>query len=245
MVKEPEEVYNIKDHSARLEFINCFKEVQRIKTQLDQYTDLNEEQKAKIEQLLPEEELRSFRVSYLDIAKQLKDIQQKEGSNAPPVIQQLEFEFVLFASALIDYDYTMNLIAKYTQGAPKKQKMTRDQLIGVLSSSANLMDGRDDIIGYIDTLQVGKALNENEIRNGYIHFKAEKTGKELSTIAQKNGLEISALKQFSEIVLSRMIFDGEKLSELFTPLDLGWKERSKREEALMKDLSPLLKKLAS
>jgi type I restriction enzyme R subunit len=58
---------------------------------------------------------------------------------------------VLFASAVVDYDYIMNLIAKYTQGTPKKQKMTRDQLIGVLSSSANLMEEREDIIDYIKT----------------------------------------------------------------------------------------------
>jgi len=41
-----------------------------------------------------------------------------------------------------------------------------------------------------------------------------------------------------------MIFDGEKLSELFSPLDLGWKERTKRELLLMGDLIPLLRKQA-
>ena len=49
LVAEPQEVYNIKGDTAKIEFINRFKEVQRLKTQLDQYTDLSEEQKAKIE----------------------------------------------------------------------------------------------------------------------------------------------------------------------------------------------------
>lgn len=244
MISEPQEVYNIKGDAARVEFINRFKEVQRLKTQLDQYTDLSEEQKSKIEQLLPEEQLRSFRSSYLEIAKQLKDIQQDEGDKAPIAIQQLDFEFVLFASAVIDYDYIMGLIAKYTQGKPNKQKMTRDQLIGVLSSNANLMDEQEDIIDYIKTLQVGKGLNEHEIRDGYQQFKAEKIGNELTAIAQKNGLELLPLKQFTESIINRMIFDGEKLSDLFASLDLGWKERSKRELALMEDLTPLLKKQA-
>lgn len=244
LVREPQEAYNIKGDAAKVEFVNRFKEVQRLKTQLEQYTDLNEEQKAKIEELLPEDQLRSFRSSYLEIAKQLKDIQQKEGDKAPENIQQLEFEFVLFASALIDYDYIMELIAKYTQNKPNKQKMTREQLIGVLSSSANLMEEREDIIDYIKTLEVGKGLNEHEIRDGYQQFKAEKNAKALIIIAQKNGLETKALQQFTESILNRMIFDGEKLSELFTPLDLGWKERTKRELALMEELTPLLKKQA-
>ena len=244
MVAEPQEVYNIKGDVARVEFVNRFKEVQRLKTQLDQYTDLNEEQKAKIELLIPEEQLRSFRSSYLEIAKQLKEIQQKEGDKAPENIQQLEFEFVLFASALVDYDYIMGLIAKFTQNKPSKQKMTREQLISVLSSSANLMEEREDIIGYIKTLEVGKVLNEYEIREGYQQFKAVKTAKELNNIANKNGLETKALQEFTASILSRMIFDGEKLSELFAHLDLGWKERTKRELALMEDLTPLLKKQA-
>jgi len=244
LVAEPQEVYNIKGDVARIEFINRFKEVQRLKTQLDQYTDLTEEQKATIEQLMPEEQLRSFRSSYLEIAKQLKEIQQKEGDKAPENIQQLDFEFVLFASSVVDYDYIMNLIAKYTQTTPKKQKMTREQLIGVLSSSANLMEERNDIIEYINSLQVGKALNEQEVKNGYQKFKEEKIAATLAEIAQNNGLDFSTLNEFTNAIISRMIFDADKLSELFAPLDLGWKERTKRELALMEALTPILKKKA-
>ena len=41
-----------------------------------------------------------------------------------------------------------------------------------------------------------------------------------------------------------MIFDGEQLTDLLAPLDLGWKARTQKELALMDDLVPLLKKLA-
>jgi len=244
LIAEPQEVYNIKGDTARIEFINRFKEVQRLKTQLEQYTDLSEEQKNKIEAVLPEEQLRSFRSSYLETAKQLKEIQQKEGNNAQPDIQQLDFEFVLFASATIDYDYIMALIAKYTEGKPSKQKMTREQLISLLSSSANLMDERDDITDYINSLEAGKALNELEIKDGYQTFKAEKYVKELTVIANKHGLEMTELQNFVNIILNRMIFDGEQLTELLSTLDLSWKERRVKELVLMEDLIPLLKRQA-
>jgi len=39
-----------------------------------------------------------------------------------------------------------------------------------------------------------------------------------------------------------MIFDGEQLTDLMEPLDLGWRERRERELALMDDLVSLLKK---
>jgi type I restriction enzyme R subunit len=158
-------------------------------------------------------------------------------------VQQLEFEFVLFASAVIDYDYIMGLIAKSTQG-PSKQKMTREELIELISTSANLMDERDDIIAYIKSLPVGQSLNENAIRDGYQAFKAAKASSDLSVIADKHRLEPQALQAFVDTIMNRMIFDGEHLSDLLSPLELGWKARTQAELALMDDLLPLLHKLA-
>jgi len=241
---KPEEVNNLKGDIARAEFIKKFKEVQRFKTQLDQYTDLSEEDKQKIESFLPQEDLRSFKGAYLETAKRLKEKQTKDGDDAPPEVQQLDFEFVLFASTVVDYDYIMALIARSTQAKPSKQKMTKEQLINLLGSSANLMDERDDIAAYINSLDWEKSRTEKEIREGYEAFKADKADKELAAIAQKHGLAPAALKSFVEGILSRMIFDGEQLSELLAPLDLGWKARTQKELALMQDLVPQLKKLA-
>ena len=135
---EPQEVYNLKGDTSRIAFVKNFKEVQRLKTQLDQYTDLNEEQQTQIEEILPENTFRSFKSSYIETAKQFREIQQKGGDNIPVDIQQLDFEFVLFSSALIDYDYIMGLIADSTQKKPSKQKMTKAQIINLLCSSSNL-----------------------------------------------------------------------------------------------------------
>ena len=50
---KPEAVSNLKGDTARAMFIDKFKQIQRLKTQLDQYTDIKEEQVATIEALLP------------------------------------------------------------------------------------------------------------------------------------------------------------------------------------------------
>jgi type I restriction enzyme R subunit len=244
LVCEPEQVYNLKGDTARIEFVNRFKEVQRLKTQLDQYTDLAPEQKAKMEAILPQEQLQSFRSTYLETAKRLKEQQAKEGEQAPPEVQQLDFEFVLFASALIDYDYIMGLIARMTAQKPGKTTMNREQLIGLIQADAKFIDEREDIAEYIRSLAVGQALDEKEIRAGYERFKAEKKARELNAIATKHRLDAAALQAFVDEVLRRRIFDGEALSELMAPLGLRWKARTQAELALMEDLTPLLHKLA-
>jgi len=239
----PSEVSNLKGDTARAEFINTFKEVQRLKTQLDQYTDLKQTETEIIEAILPTDDFRSFKSNYLDTAKRLKEIQYKP--DAPEEVQQLDFEFVLFASAVIDYDYIIGLVAKNLNNTPSsKQKMTKEQIINLLSSSANLQDERDDIIAYINAIEVGEKLSEKEIHKGYQKFKDNKAAKEIQTIANKHNLTPKSLNEFINEILNRMIFDGEKLTDLLAPLELGWKERRPKEEALMEELVPLLNNLA-
>lgn len=69
----PENVANLKGDAVRCGFVGLFKEVQRLKTQLDQYTDLTEDQCDQIETILPKNELQAFKGVYLDTASQLNE----------------------------------------------------------------------------------------------------------------------------------------------------------------------------
>ena len=246
-----EEVFNLKGDDAKAGFIVCFKEVQRLKTQLDQYTDLvdvedeNDPNYAAEQQPqygFTEDDLRAFRGAYLDIARELKTRREKTGTAVPNEVEELDFEFVLFASALIDYDYIMELISRY-MGQPAKWRMTKEELVNLIRSSANLLDDREDIIAYIDSLDGVNGKTEDEIRNGYEDFKTEKYAKELKAIAEKHGLSVASLQAFVNDIVDRKIFNGEKLNDLLEPLELGWRDRTRKETELMNDLVPLLKRL--
>jgi type I restriction enzyme R subunit len=243
----PEAVPNLRGDAARAGFIERFKEVQRLKTQLDQYTDLTDDDRAIIEQVLPDEQHRGFKGAYLETAQRLRAEQGKgreDDASDAGAIDQLDFEFVLFASAVIDYDYIMGLIARFSEKGPGKSKMTREQLIGLIGADAKFMDEREEIAAYIATLKAGEGLSEAAIRDGYTRFKAEKNAAEVAAIAQSHGLPTAALQGFVETVMDRMIFDAEQLGELFAPLDLGWKARKNAELALMAELYPLFTKRA-
>ncbi len=241
----PDAVPNLKGDAARASFIEHFKEVQRLKTQLDQYTDLTPENAATIEQILPRDNLLGFRGAYLETAQRLRAQQGKGADKPTPEADQLDFEFVLFASAVIDYDYIMGLIARYSEATPGKQKMSREELIGLIQSDAKFMDEREDIAAYINTLKAGEGLSEKVIRDGYSRFKAEKNAAELAGIAGKHGLATDALQGFVDTILQRTIFDGEALTDLMEPLGLNWRARRVKELDLMADLMPLLQRRAA
>ncbi len=240
---KPEDVPRLKGDAARAQFIESFKEVQRLQTQLDQYTDLTDDNRKVIETILPKDDLKSFRGVYLETAQRLRTQQGKAGAKGSPV-DQLDFEFVLFASAVIDYDYIVGLIAKFSGQAPGKAKMSREQLIGLIASDSKFIDERETITDYVKSLETGKKLDEKAVRDGYQRFKAAKNAEELAGLAAKHGLTADFLQAFVGTILERMIFDGEQLTDLLAPLDLSWRERREKELALMEDLVPLLKKQA-
>ena len=244
------EVANLKGDAAKAGFINCFKEVQRFWTQLSQYTDLVEYTTDESPVLsdpvsgygFTDDDLKAFRGAYLDLANSLKKRRDKKSNETSAEIDELDFEFVLFASAMIDYDYIMELIARYAS-TPYKVRITKEDLISLVSSNANLIEERDDIIAYIESLDGVNGRTEQEIKDGYQVFKTEKFAKELITIAETHSIGVSALQEFVHNIVERKIFDGEKLSELVAPLELGWKDRTRKETAIMTDLVPLLKRM--
>jgi type I restriction enzyme R subunit len=242
---KPEDVANLKGDDARAAFVKHFKEVQRLQTQLDQYTDLSAAQKQTIQTILPADELSAFRGVYLRTAQDLRAQQHKTGDQPGGALDQLDFEFVLFASATIDYDYIIKLMADFSAKKPGKEAMTRDQLIGLIAADSKFIDERDDITEYVRRLKAGEGLHEAAIRAGYQRFKDQKAAHELAAIAEKHGLPTAALQTFVDGILDRKIFDGEQLTDLLAPLGLGWKARAQRELALMADLIPLLKKRAA
>jgi len=243
----PEAVPNLKGDDARAAFVKKFKEVQRLKTQLDQYTDLTPDNAAAIEQILPSEVQQGFRGAYLETAQRLKQQQDKPGQSDDTTtdeVDQLDFEFVLFASAVIDYDYIVGLMSRFSSQAPGKQKMSKEELIGLICADAKFMNERDDIAAYINTLKAGEGLSEAAIREGYVRFKKEKDSAELAAIAAQHKLAPAALQAFVDNTLQRLILDSDALSDLMAPLDLGWKARAQAETALMAELIPLLSKRA-
>jgi type I restriction enzyme R subunit len=241
----PESVPALRGDEARAAFIERFREVQRLKTQLDQYTDLPPATRSEVDQLLPRDQLNAFRGVYLETAQRLRAEQDKTGKTPDNAVDQLDFEFVLFASADIDYDYIMALLARFSSKTPGALKMSREQLIGLIQADAKFVDERETITDYVRTLQVGQGLDEKEIRAGYQRFKTERHATELAGIARTHGLAPDRLQAFVDAILQRMVFDGEQLTELMEPLDLGWKARRDAELAFMADLVPLLKKRAA
>ncbi|MCY4158927.1 MAG: type I restriction endonuclease subunit R, partial [Bacteroidetes bacterium] len=95
---KPDQVNKLRGDTARAQFINHFKEIQRLGTQLDQYTDLTDKQKEQIKQALCKEDRRAYQGVYLETARRLGnqwDKLRKDMESFNSDVEQLDFELVL------------------------------------------------------------------------------------------------------------------------------------------------------
>jgi type I restriction enzyme R subunit len=138
----------------------------------------------------------------------------------------------------------MRLIADFSMQKPGRATMSRDELIGLIAGDAKFLDERDAITEYVRGLAAGQGLDEAAIRAGYERFKTERAARELGEIATRHGVPDAALRAFVDGVVLRRVLDTERLTELLAPLNLGWKERARREVALMHEVVPVLRRRA-
>ena len=235
---EPYEVINISQGENTQEFVNAFKDVQRLALKLDQYVDMPEELKDIIETVLPEDSLNQFRTAYLDLARRLRP----GGSTGPeptPEGDEPDFELALFSSALVDYDYIMRLCAKYTDPESRKVKITKKQLLEVLSSSVDMMNEREYLKAFIEEeLKQGSGMSEQEIRDRYAAYKSERFDQQIAALAQDFGIDFAVLKAFVDETAKLRRMDEETLRAMIEHID-GWKQRKAAKENLLASLAPL------
>lgn len=240
---KPDEVVNIPQGESTNNFIDAFKDVQRLSIKLDQYVDLPDELKTAVENAMPEDTLQQFRTAYLDLARRRrneKGIQAKEEPEEEP-----DFELSLFSSALVDYDYIMRLLAKYTDTHFEKVKITKEQLLDILSSSVDLMNERDYLKAFIeDELQKGSGVSEAEIRERYKVYKDKRFNQQVASLAQEYGIDAAALESFVAETAKLRRLDEDALRELLSHID-NWKQRKAAKEGLLANLAPLFALLSS
>ncbi len=243
---EPEEVPNLKGDAARADFVEIFKDVQRSILQLDQYIDIPPELQARIDAIMPPEKRLAFRTAYLELGRELR---QKRAAESPDdaseptdVMQDIDFELVLFASALINYDYIMTLISRMVnEEEPERREVTREEIVALLRSHSNLPEDREDILEFVDHPEAINGRTADEISDEFRRFREAKWHRLVHEMAQRHGVDQGLLSDFIQSTLDVMRYDDSHLSDLFTDEGLGWRDRVTKKNALRADLVPLIR----
>lgn len=242
----PEEVPNLKGDAARAELVERFKAVQRLMLQCNQYVDIPPELQARINAIMPPDTYQAFRTAYLELGREMRQKRAAEspddGSEPTDVMQDIDFELVLFASAIIDYDYIISLIARMVNEAePERREVTREEIVALLRSHSNLPEDREDILEFVGHPEAINGRTADEISDEFRRFREAKWHRQLQELAHRHGVDQEGLSEFIESTLDVMRYDDSHLSDLFTDEGLGWRDRVTKKNALRADLVPLIR----
>ena len=242
----PEEVPNLKGDAARAELVERFKAVQRLMLQCNQYVDIPPELQARINAIMPPDTYQAFRTAYLELGREMRQKRAAEspddGSEPTDVMQDIDFELVLFASAIIDYDYIISLIARMVNEAePERREVTREEIVALLRSHSNLPEDREDILEFVGHPEAINGRTADEISDEFRRFREAKWHRLVHEMAQRHGVDQGRLSDFIESTLDVMRYDDSHLSDLFTDEGLGWRDRVTKKNALRAELVPLIR----
>lgn len=246
LAPKPEEVPNVKGDAARAEVVEAFKAVQRLMLQCNQYVDIPPELQARINAIMPPDVYQAFRTAYLELGRELRQKRAAEspddGSEPTDVMQDIDFELVLFASAIIDYDYIISLIARMVnEKEPERREVTREEIVALLRSHSNLPEDREDILEFVGHPEAINGRTADEISDEFRRFREAKWHRLVHQMAQRHGVDQGRLSDFIESTLDVMRYDDSHLSDLFTDEGLGWRDRVAKKNALRADLVPLIR----
>lgn len=240
---EPDEVPSIPQGENANRFIETFKNVQRQAIKFGQYVNVPDNVKEAIERVMPEEKLQQLRTAYLDLARRTRNDMGGASDKNDDENENLDFELSLFSTTIVDYDYIMRLMAKYTDEHRETEKITKTQLLNILSASPDLMDERDYLSAFINELKENCHMSEQEIRQRYKEFRETRIDHQIATLAGEFGIGTAALKSFVDETIKLRRIDEDTLRGLFAHIG-NWKQRKAAKEGLLKSLASLFELLS-
>lgn len=231
-----DEVEQLPDVYLLLEFLNVVKEIQRRKIVINQYTSIQEDISADLQNILPEFELNKLKFHYLNFADYqinslmfCKDIDEMFGN--------FDFELVLFGSALIDLEYVIRKVSKWSTGSDEYNK---SQLIYFAGSVSNLMPERRLLMDFISSLDSKSNLDVKEVEKRLVTFKDNQFKNAVKKVAVEHGVPNSKLLLFTRSIVDTLSIDADMLTDIFAESCDSWRARMEKERGLVKALVPLI-----
>jgi type I restriction enzyme R subunit len=184
--KTPTGVLNLKSEEEKVEFVKVFREILRLKSSLETYTDFSFDD---VE--VNEEEFFDYIGVYFDIYNESKV--ESEDSK----IKEIDFSIELIRSDLINYDYIIKLLASLKEDTlieSDEYKKKKEELLKQLERDIRLRDKKELIEEFINNNL--KQISKENIKEEFEKFWDEKKEEKLKTIAKEIDANFDKLKEF-------------------------------------------------
>ncbi len=193
VVPEPDAVNQLQSEEEELQFVQAFRELMRIKNQLQTYTDFEWEDLG-----ITEQQFEDFKSKYLD----LKDaVRQKTKTS---ILEDVDFELELIHRDTIDRSYILKLLAKLKEAKTTEKEAQKKTIMDMMSADVQLRSKRELIEKFIDE-HLPKIADSEAVQDEFEKFWQDEKIKALDKLCQEEQLD---KEQFNGLI-EAYIFSGQ------------------------------------
>jgi type I restriction enzyme R subunit len=189
-----EDVDDLKDEDAEVEFVQAFRELIRLRNILESFADF-EFDKVKMD----EQEFEDYKSKYLDLYDKVKTDNQKQKSS---ILEEVDFELELIARDEINVKYILNLIAML-KGADtdKDYEYQYKSIMDLLGGSPELRNKKELIDDFIQKNMDGLDTEEQVLEAFDTYWEDQKEAS-LKAVCEEENLVSDSFKSLVERMIT-------------------------------------------
>lgn len=196
---------NLKSEEEKAEFVKTFRDLLRIKSSLETFSEFSFSDLG-----ISEQEFYDYQSKYLDIHEE-----RKNNTEAESILDQIDFELELTVRDIINFDYIIQLIAglKNISSKAVREKKTED-ILRLFDRDVKLRKKKDLIRKFIqeNLPQIAKA---DDVEKAFSEFWESQRADNLRNIATSENIPLDKFEQLiGEYVYTQRLPHGQDIIEL-------------------------------
>ena len=201
------DVDNLKSEEEQERFIRAFRELLRLKSSLETFSefDFNDLD-------IGEQEFYDYQSKYLDLYEQRKGEGEKEKAS---ILDDIDFSLELIRTDLINYDYIIKLLVGLKEATSEKLRQEKTEaILKVLDRDIKLRKKKDLIKKFIEE-NLPAVKSGDEVEEVFEQYWSDEQEKFVAQIAKQEGIDRKKLeKMISQYLYSEKMPLGDEIVDL-------------------------------
>lgn len=194
---KPDDVKDLPDEEAELEFIKTFRELMRLMNILESYAEFDHNDLGMTDQRFAD-----FRSAYLDLYDKAKSDTEKEKVS---ILDDVDFELELIHRDVINVQYILKLLAQLYDAEEAEKTNIKKRLIDALSGDPELRTKQELIKKFIEN-NLPEISHASEIPETFEDFWEQERKSAFDSLVKEEQLDADKLEK----IINRYIYTGKE-----------------------------------
>lgn len=197
----------LKSEEEKAEFVKTFRDLLRIKSSLETFSDFSFDDFS-----ITEQEFYDYQSKYLDVYEDRKNT----SVGVESVLDQIDFEIELTVRDIVNFDYIIQLLAGLKNSSGETRKKKTEEILRLFDRDVQLRKKKDLIKKFIEE-SLPKVKKSDDVEKAFGKFWESERSESLKTIAKNEHISVDKFENLiGEYLYSQKLPNGQEIVELLS-----------------------------